>query len=70
MTLKPLPQHTSSAIFTPFMLYTLAAGALWNVEPCNMNEPAAIKIKHVIGEQTFSMLVASSGTAAAMSCFS
>jgi hypothetical protein len=52
------------------MLYTLAAGALWNVEPCNMNEPAAIKIKHVIEEQTFSMLVASSGTAAAMSCFS
>jgi hypothetical protein len=29
--------------FQALQVYTLAAGALWNVAPCNTNEPMAIK---------------------------
>jgi hypothetical protein len=68
--IRTCSKNTSSASQRFFLPYTLAAGALWYVAPWSTNEPVAIKDKHVIEEQTFSMLAPSSGTAAAMSCFS
>jgi len=65
-----LPNIHIAPSFVLLKPYTLAAGALWNVVPCDKNELTAVKEESTIEAPTFSMLVASSGTAAAMSCLS